>query len=190
MQEKQAPEVWQRLTDLFPPDIPKTSTTSTDEATGHSSWTPQVIARVTRLAIQSHFKAGWKYVEGMLEKGQHRKRVPEVVYQRVPGELSYNPRTDAPAVRRDGGVLIEAGEWAGYYMGASGVMDRHGSLVDKTLCPECGGSPYRVRVQNPNPFAQPWEQSFTYCRRCVTLAMLAENERRVQGSAPTEGRRR
>lgn len=100
------------------------------------------------------------------------------------GDQGYDPRVHAPVIAM-GGTLIESGIWAGRYRLDDFVVDDFGAMVDTDACPECGGDPYRVQLEvNPNPFAKPWEQTFTHCRRCVTPAMLAENEARVNGSPP------
>jgi hypothetical protein len=189
MQEGQTDEVMARLAELFPKELPTSTGTRAD------TWDQTTLNGARRRHILSHLKAGWKWVNGFLDNGKKgkehiEKRVPEYVTVPSPGMPGYNPHIHAPAVR-EGGILIQSGKWAGYYQGPSGVMDRHGSLIDNTECPICHGLRFHVRQEwrAPYPNPRPWEAHFGPCPKCVTPQERAANEARVLASAPQPRRR-
>ena len=123
-------------------------------------------------SIQRHLRAGWSYLEGLLEKGAIKKRPSEAVPMRSPSEAGYNPRQDAFALRI-GAEFIESGPWAGRYRLDQHIVNRNGQFISPDQCPECGSYKGELRFRvlmdvHPDPFAKGWEQAFTYCRRCCT----------------------
>lgn len=151
-------------------------------------WTLQDIAAARSGMIRRFIKKGWKLVEnGRLWNGKSGRQkveaMPTALMDHKSGRIDFNPRIDATAIRM-GATFISGNRYA---LGEH-VMDRNGMFKDPNDCPECGGTPFRVRIQNPNPWAKPWEQSFTYCRRCVTPQMIDDHGRRL--AATPQARRR
>ena len=127
---------------------------------------------------------------GRLAKGagkEKREYMPSPMLPSKSGDLNFNPRLDAFAVRM-GGVF----EGDNRYRLPHGLLvDRNGMCRDPEECPECGSlhgeDRFFVRVASANPFASKREQiapRYTHCRRCVTPEELAENDRRVLAIAP------
>lgn len=183
VQEQQA-EDFQTLRNL----LGQQTDTIPQEQDRSSFWTPLEISRAIQASIKRALDNGWKYREGLLEKGGVKARPSAVVPYKTFGELGYNPAGDAFAIRL-GAELIRSGPWAGRYRYGEHIMDHTGQFLDPNECPECQGSPFRVRVRNVRPNAPPWEQAFTYCKRCVTREMFLENEARVQVSPDARRRR-
>lgn len=84
-----------------------------------------------------------------------------------PWEQGYNPKVHAPAA-------LMGGTWLGpnRYRLNGVLVDHNGCCRDEeNECPVCGALPgdtYRVvRIENSNPFAQPWKQRFAPCPRCA-----------------------
>lgn len=132
-----------------------------------------------------HIKRGWQYVEGFLVKGQVHRRPSEVMPRGHQGEIGWNPATDAFPVRL-GATFIGGGR---YRLGPH-IMDANGAFLDPAACPECGSLngeyKWQVRVESRNPRGNPWDQAWTYCRRCCTSE---EVERlRQQLANPTQAR--
>ena len=172
--EAGAEAVTDELRRMFP--SPPSSLDTADHPS--SSWTPEELTRAKLGSIQRHLRAGWKFLEGYLEKGNARKLPSSVVPLRTPGEPGYNPRAGAFALRM-GATLIESGPWRGRYQLGRHIVNRNGQFISPDQCPECGSYQgelrFRVRVeQHPDPFAKPWEQAFTYCRRCCTPEEAAQ----------------
>lgn len=128
--------------------------------------------------LRHHIQNGWKFEEGLLTKGGVKKRPTAVMPVMHPFEQGYSPRVHAFALRL-GAEFIESGVWAGKYRHHAGIMDHMGRFVADDRCPECGSGPhgelrFRVMVKpHPNPWAQPWEQAYTFCRRCCSLEEIA-----------------
>lgn len=156
----------------------QTLTTSTaGESAPSSYWTSEELGRAKRASIVRALKAGWKYEGGWLIKGHARMRPGELMPSKF-GTPMFNPRTDAFALRM-GATYVAPGR---YRLGQH-MVDAMGQFVDREGCPACGRRagdprPGQVRTENPNPFAKPYEQTFTYCRRCTTPEEVA----RLKGS--------
>jgi hypothetical protein len=176
--EAKAPEAMQLLRNLFPAEMNSPASTDTDQS---SWWTPEEIAIARLTQVKRLMQNGWKTeANGLLTKGRATIRPSSPIPCGAPGELGYNPRTQAFALRL-GATFIESGPWAGRYRLGEHVVDRLGCFVDTEACPECGSRQgefrFKVRAVNPNPFAKPWEQVFTYCRRCCTQDEIDELKR-------------
>ena len=178
MQEQQAEETMARLRDLFPPGLASNST-DLDQS---SFWTPQELATARLREIHRRMKGGWTFEDtGLLRKGNVTARPASLIAHGIPGEIGYNPRRDAFALRL-GATFIEAGPNTGRYLLGDQVMDELGNFRDPQSCPECGSlhgeHRFKVRMKpNPNPFAMPWQQAFTYCRRCCSQDEIDELRR-------------
>lgn len=170
---------WMALAQL----LPSSRSLSESESTGSASslWTDEELARARRGSIALHIRAGWKYITGWLTKGNAKARPSEVNPVPQPWERGYNPLKHSVAVRM-GGVLVRPGlyrmDWSGIYVNENGQVTSRGNIDG--VCLGCGtarnergeivGGDYRwqVRAPNPNPFALPHIQAWTYCRDCVT----------------------
>lgn len=184
MREAEAQEALKALRDLFPKSL-KLPDTPTDRS---ASWSPTELAIARLLSIQAHQKAGWAVDDaGQISKGNVTKRPGAVVPYQVPNDPGYNPWTDAYAIRL-GAELIDSGPWAGRYRLGEHIVDWTGQFLDRDACPECHGAPFWVRVLIPDD--TPGRQAFTHCSRCVTPAMLEENERARQAQPPSQQNRR
>lgn len=181
---------WQELRGLLP--LQMNSPASTDTAPS-SFWTPEEVAKARQAQIHRLIQSGWKVdANGLLSKGRATIRPSAPIPAKVPGELGYSPHS--VFALHLGATLIEAGPWAGRYRLGKHVVDWLGRFVDTDACPECGSGhgEYRFKVKmfpNPNPFAQPWEQAFTYCRRCCSPEEIAEL-RRQPTMPPAKGKSR
>ena len=143
-------------------------------------WTEDELARGRVAYIQRYLKAGFTWSEnGLLCKGEGKRRV-EVrpgcdLPVRQPWDPLWNPRTDATAVRM-GAPFISPNRYGPYANG--NYLDANGTFLDPDACPECGSlhgeARFFVRAQSRNPFAPPWQQAWTYCRRCCTPEEIAK----------------
>jgi hypothetical protein len=181
MREGQVQQGLQLLRSLFPPSILPAS----DSPPPSSLWslTPEQRNWIRRWNIERFMRAGWTLGdEGKLWKNGNAAAVSHRVPMRIRGEKGWNPRTDTIAARM-GCEYIEEGRWKGYFLHMGMVCASDGRPVDPRLCSGCQGHPFRVRAETPAS-AQPWEQAFTYCRKCVTKEFWEENERRVNSFVP------
>ncbi len=119
-----------------------------------------------RMNIVRFIKAGFKYVEGRLKKG-HANAMPSEMVPSLFGTLRWNPAKDSVALKM-GAVFVGPNR---YKLGSL-ILDAMGAIVDPNACVECGSlhGEYRfnVRTQSRNPNAMPWQQAWTYCRRCCS----------------------
>lgn len=164
-------------------------------------------------SIRRHLEHGWAQdpTLTLLVKGAGQGKLEARPTQLMPsksGDPEFNPTTDAFALRLGaefvgpnryrlpGGLLIDAN---GAFRNDADVSNRGGD------CPECGSSPlvlsangeilgggeYRFRVaKGPANPAKPWEQTWTYCRRCVSEDELAEVRRHMDAAPPAPAPRR
>lgn len=174
---EQTTEAGKRLGALLPtlPSSPKSPDSGSTENPS-SFWTPEEQALGRRLWLQRKLEGGWKMTDhGTVTKGEGKHKVEArlgVTYMLPrPGDQAYNPLAHAPALRLyPGAVLVGANR----YRTVDGhLVDQWGAFKEPDGCPECGSGAgrenrFRVLVPSRNPFAKPWEQTFTYCRRCCT----------------------
>ena len=192
MQESQAPEVMQELRNLLPQQMSSPGSTVIGPS---SCWTNEEIATARLVQIHRLLQNGWKAEgNGLLSKGAITLRPSSPIPIRQPGEYGYNPRTDAFALRL-GATFIESGVWAGRYQLGEHIVNHLGQFVDQEACPECGSrnGEFRFKVlqwPNPNPFAKPWEQAFTYCRRCCTSDEVMDLKRPREAQTEQRAQRR
>ena len=144
-----------------------------------SSWTEELTRALTRF-IRRHLARGFSMgADGLLTKGKGKSQVfvkPHPVLGSKSGDLDYNPRIDAMALRiYPEARFINANR---YTIPGVGHVDRNGMFLDEEDCPECGSKAgefrFHVRTQSRNPFAPPWAQAWTYCRRCCTEDEIAQ----------------
>lgn len=122
-------------------------------------------------------------MEGLLKKGNRSAR-PSNLMRSKSGDLDFNPRTDAFALRLGAKFVSDNRYKWGEVRTKDGVvemlMDRNGMFIDPADCPECGGAPWYVKQRSSRPGAPPWEYELTYCRRCVTPAEVEDARQRAQ----------
>lgn len=135
----------------------------------------EALLRGRRRWITRQLQRGWRVNEnGWLVKGEgkHRMEISPSAFGYIgatppPWDVrNYNPRLHAPAA-------LMGATWVGpnrFRMGAL-LVDGNASVRDEQIeCPVCGAMPgdtyRRVRIENTNPFDQPWKQRFAPCPRC------------------------
>lgn len=158
------------------------------ETDPYSFWTPTEQETARRASIIRAMKAGWKYESGLLVKDGIASKPSGMQPLYEPGDQEFNPRTNAFALRLGAKFIEPPDPFAGKYRLGGLVMDHLGRLLDTNDCPVCHGSPFNVPVLQPDPWIRtnrPWEQAFTYCRRCITREFIEENERRMQAQPPS-----
>jgi len=144
------------------------------------------LSRSRTANIRQALKSGWKLVNGYLEKGTHKRKVPETVPNNL-GAPNWNPRTDAVAVKRFGAVFVSPGR---YLLRETGLyMDKNGCLLDTEDCPVCGsnlekGIDYRFWVRVVDVRAPRLEYTWTHCSRCVGDDELASIRSKAAAYVP------
>jgi len=120
-------------------------------------------------------RRGWRVAsEGrFLEKGEGRHRVQRAMNGYIgstpaPWDVKYyNPVLHCPAALM-GATYVRPGR---FRLGSL-LVDENGSpRNEQEECGVCGALPKdtyrRVRIENPDPFAEPWKQKFAPCPRCA-----------------------
>ena len=147
---------------------------ASESSLANSYWIPEELAQARSEFVRRHIQRGWTLSEGMLSKGQGKSRVETRVrpgpMASKSGDLDFNPRTDAFALRL-GAVFagpnryrLTTGSCAGQ------LVDRNGMFRDPGECPECGCINHEycvVQLESRNPFAKPWDHAYTNCRTCA-----------------------
>ena len=178
------PELIPVLADL----LPKKSTianvsesTSTNLSSETSAIWPEADLAKARLgSIRRYVKAGWKWLDGVLKKGQVAARPSTLMPFYEPHMAGWNPREHAFPIRL-GATFVGDNRYA--YQGH--VMDRSGAFRDPDECPECSSTHGEYRYRVPIERLDPREaQRYTFCRRCISpeerdeLHLLATNPER------------
>jgi hypothetical protein len=187
--ETEWPATARMLKELLPPTL-QSLTDSESDATS-SFWTPTEIAEARLRSIQQHLQRGWKYEDGWLIKGTQKARPSELVPYKAPGDVGYNPDTDAWAVVRLGAVHIGHHK---YRLGTL-TLNHMGQCLDPSReCMSCGSvnkeHAFMRQTWGDDP-TRPWLVKYTWCRRCYSRAeveaMIEDSKRRVAATPP--GRR-
>lgn len=136
-------------------------------ASENGSWfSVEERTQARRMNIIRFIKAGFTYIDGRLKKG-HTNAMPSEMMPSLFGTPRFNPAKDAVALKM-GAVFVGPNR---YRLGSL-ILDAMGAIVDPAACPECGSLHgefrWNVRAQSKNPNAMPWQQAWTYCRRCCT----------------------
>ena len=120
-------------------------------------------------------RRGWRLSDDRrrLVRGEGREHQERPAYSGFVGATpppwdvrNYNPRLHCPAA-------LMGAQYVGpnrFRMG-SVLVDSNGSArIEAEECPVCGCMPHdtwrQVRIENPNPYAEPWKQRFAPCPRC------------------------